>query len=137
MRRWGLLAIGSVLLAALATAPVLALTPAQLPRSAASYASREVFDRKYNEAYTYRAGGSIDCKHRGGFNVRHCRAHWVVGDTGFVGWTRVALYEKPNRSKVAVVGYRLRVIDEYCIYAEKRSPQACTRHERGRAQVTL
>jgi hypothetical protein len=79
----------------------------------------------------------VNCKDSLAFNVRRCKFGWVIGDSGYVGFSRVALYERPNRTRIAVVRYRLRNIDEYCFFALHKPLAACERHRHGVGRVSL
>ena len=129
-----------VLAAALAASLVSAASadrPVYLSRFAASYATQETVNRRFHEAYFYRAGGYVNCKRKESFNVRQCKIGWVIGDAGYVGQTRVALYQRANRSRIAVVRYRIRGIDEYCVYVRHVPISQCDHHYHGTARVGL
>ncbi len=127
-----------VLAVTLATAAVASAgPPVHLKRSAASYATQEALNRRFHEGYEYRAGGAVNCKRKISLNVRRCKVSWVIGDASYIGVTTVALYERTNHSKLAIVRYRIHGIDEYCVFVRHEPVARCDHHFHGRARVGL
>jgi hypothetical protein len=127
--------LGVLALMASAVTAATAGPPVHLKRSAASYATQETVNRRFNESFQNRAGGSVNCKRKVSFNVRNCKIEWVIGDAYFVGGTTVGFYERANRSRLATVHYRIHEIDEYCVYVRDEPVARCDHHFHGRARV--
>ncbi len=107
----------------------------RLNRSTARYASRVLLDRRFSDSYSNRAGGSISCMRKVAFNKRRCRVSWGIGDAGYMGRTRVTLFERRNRARFGVVHYRIHLIDFYCTDVEHHPISQCDRHYHGRGRV--
>jgi hypothetical protein len=132
-----LIGLGAFVLLALAVTTATAGPPIHLKRSTASYATQETVNRRFSESFLNRAGGSVNCKRKVSFNVRHCKIQWVIGDAYYAGGTTVGLYERANRSRLATVSYRIHEIDEYCVFVRHEPVARCDRHFRGRTRVGL
>lgn len=132
-----LIAMGVLALIASSVTAAIAGPPVQLDRSVASYATQETVNRRFSESFTNRAGGSVNCKRKVSFNVRHCNIEWVIGDAYYVGKTTVGLYERANGSKLATVSYRIHEIDEYCVYVRHEPVDRCDHHFHGHGRVGL
>src|SRR4051794_13816563 len=80
------------------TVPALATAgrPIHLGSGLASKTARFLLDHRFQDSYSNRAGGWIDCKRGGPFNAKRCRVAWAIGDAEFWGRMRIALFQRWN-----------------------------------------
>jgi hypothetical protein len=106
----------------------------QLSVGGAKYAAAEFLGRRYEEAWYSRSGAQLKCNRRVAINVRKCDFEFVIGDSGWRGWLRVAVTGY-GLKRVARIRYRVIHINEYCLFAEERSFRRCSDPERGQTQL--
>jgi hypothetical protein len=107
-----------------------AARPVHLGSGLASRTARFFLDKRFRDSYSNRAGGSINCKRGGPFNVKHCRVGWAIGDTSYGGSLRIALFQRRDGERYSIIRMRMVILDEYCAFVLHRQPSKCVKHKR-------
>ena len=93
--------------------------------------------RKYGEAWYSRNGGRLKCGPRPAFNARKCDIGFQIGDSGWFGTLRIALFRRAFDDRQARIRYRIHQIDEYCFFVLNKTVAECTRTSRGTARLNF
>jgi len=109
--------------------------PTRLSAGYARYVVATAMRRRFGTVWTGRVGGRIGCGRKASFSVRRCEVAWGIGDAGFFGRVRVALFERGQNIVTARAKYRITMLDEYCAIVLHKPRSKCVRHYRGHARV--
>jgi hypothetical protein len=113
------------------------LHKARLSVGVARSAAFAFLGRKYEEAWYSRNGGRLKCGRRTAFNARKCDIGFQIGDSGWFGTLRIALFRRAFDDRRARIQYRIHQIDEYCFFVLHKTVAECTRTSRGTARLNF
>lgn len=123
------------------TSPLRHISPglhkARLSIGVARSAAAAFLGRKYGEAWYSRNGGRLKCGPRPAFNARKCDIGFQIGDSGWFGTLRIALFRRAFDDRQARIRYRIHQIDEYCFFVLNKTVAECTRTSRGTARLNF
>jgi hypothetical protein len=113
------------------------LHKARLSVGVARSAASAFLGRKYGEAWYSRNGGRLRCDRRTAFNARKCDIGFQIGDSGWFGTLRIALFRRAFDDRRARIQYRIHQVDEYCFYVLHKTVAECTRTSHGTARLNF
>jgi LppP/LprE lipoprotein len=113
------------------------LHKARLSVGVARSAASAFLGRKYGEAWYSRNGGRLKCGRRRAFNARKCDIGFQIGDSGWFGTLRIALFRRAFDDRRARIQYRIHQIDEYCFFVLHKSVAECTMTSHGIARLNF
>jgi hypothetical protein len=113
------------------------LHKARLSIGVARSAAAAFLGRKYGEAWYSRNGGRLKCGPRLAFNARRCAIGFQIGDSGWFGTLRIALFRRAFNDRRARIRYRIHQLDEYCFFGLHKTAAECTRTSHGTARLNF
>jgi len=98
-----------------------------LTRPDARYWMGVAIQRNFGPTWKYAAGRSLKCKKRISRRRIQCtRVQWTIGDMTWFGTGNI-WYTGRGRSTQWNYSYRLRRLNEYCAFVQRRPPSACVK----------